>query len=185
MESEHVHGAMLSAWPNPDEAAREGIMRAFIRGRFDAYPAAMREISEAANVKLMFGENDGPPSSAALIIAALAPMWTEREKQLANIVHARPLVRRFAEAIEVELAENDGKPDWHGQGFDELICHLREEVEELAKVVKMYVQPFDFDTAEAEIRRQAISEAADVAAIAMMVADKIAKLSKNRGRDVR
>ena len=69
-------------------------------------------------------------------------------------------VRWFAERMEAELCANDYKGGWEDMLLADLLTRLREEVEELAEAVKMRA-------ATAHV----ISEAADVANFAMMIAD--------------
>lgn len=72
----------------------------------------------------------------------------------------RPVVKRFAEAMEKQLCANDHKGGWAGTEAFELLAHLREEYTELRRAMFPFVSP------EAVLR-----EAADVANFAMMIAD--------------
>ena len=73
-------------------------------------------------------------------------------------------VKRFAEAMENRLQENDHKPGWKNAKLPLLFRRLREEVDELFDATL----PID----EWEMNTEAIGkEAADVANFAMMIAD--------------
>lgn len=73
----------------------------------------------------------------------------------------RPEVVAFAVAMEKELRENDHKGGWKTEGISYFIEKLHEEVNELTKALG------DIKAT----KRRVLSEAADVANIAMMLAD--------------
>lgn len=75
-------------------------------------------------------------------------------------VELRPVVQWFAEQMELKLRENDHKGGWHEDDPESLVDRIREEVEELADEALEFERP-----------KSAIAEAADVANMAMMVAD--------------
>lgn len=70
----------------------------------------------------------------------------------------RPEVRKFAEAMEQRLRENEDKGGWEKCGLDYLVNRAVEEVQELVDVVKNGVDPL-------------LDEAADVANFLMMICD--------------
>lgn len=77
-------------------------------------------------------------------------------------IELRPEVRWFAEQMELKLRENDHKGGWSKCPVDYLFSRLGQEVMELDKALDFHI---DFDGA--------ISEAADVANFAMMIADNV------------
>lgn len=83
----------------------------------------------------------------------------------------RPSVLAFAEAMERELRENDWKGGWDDCTINFLIEKLEEETKELERIVQRdcpfcgkRMRPTEGDT-------DALSEAADVANIVMMIAE--------------
>lgn len=72
----------------------------------------------------------------------------------------RKEVRDFSQQMEIELKINDHKGSWHGARIEELLEHLKDEVRELEESVNLHYSP-----------ACVLSEAADVANMAMMVAD--------------
>lgn len=89
----------------------------------------------------------------------------------------RTEVNKFAEAMEVELKENDYKGGWKECSLDFLINKLEEEVNELKNMAKQYdyvrhkkLLP-NYEQAMEHNRKCLLSEAADVGNIAMMIAD--------------
>lgn len=85
----------------------------------------------------------------------------------------RPVVRAFAEAMERELRENEhkgGRDAWRKCYAEDLLDRVKEETNELAgEVCRLKPDP-----------QRALSEAADVANMAMMVADVLGGLSEKR-----
>ena len=77
----------------------------------------------------------------------------------------RSSVQWFAKHMEIELKENDHKPGWDSEPLDFLVMRLEDEVYELKQSV------FDDDRTNEDI----ISEAADVANFAMMIAERYRK----------
>ena len=77
-------------------------------------------------------------------------------------MHLRNAVLWFAAHMETELRNHDDRPGWDDDDTMDLFDHLKEEVRELRNAL---VDSSD-DSA-------IISEAADVANMAMMIADRI------------
>jgi NTP pyrophosphatase (non-canonical NTP hydrolase) len=121
---------------------------------------------------------DAVRSAFAELRAAKARGWKD---QLLSELHAklpsvRPLVLWFAQQIEAKLRENDDKkPGWHTETVPFLFNRLTEEVGEL--VLEITPEPWD--------KTAAIREAADVAGLAMMIADHMREggPSAERGRE--
>lgn len=80
----------------------------------------------------------------------------------------RPEVVAFAEAMEAKLNLNDHKEHWNKQSMSYLVQRLREEMLELRDKLNTPIK----DLEPGEI----LSEAADVANFAMMIADKASEL---------
>ena len=81
-------------------------------------------------------------------------------------------VRWFAEEMEKKLIANDHKTGWLDEDVDWLFTRLLEEVEEL----KVYLEKSDGMESNCPDYKDiagVISEAADVANFAMMIADRI------------
>lgn len=76
----------------------------------------------------------------------------------------RPEVKWFAKQMERKLIANDHKPHWHREETEWLLHRLVEEVKELLNAV--YMEP----------TVNIIDEAADVANIAMMIADNAERM---------
>jgi NTP pyrophosphatase (non-canonical NTP hydrolase) len=72
----------------------------------------------------------------------------------------RPAVQKFALAMETELRDNDHKGGWSGESTKELLARLHEETHEVWHATTY--------GASEEI---VLSECADVANFAMMIAD--------------
>lgn len=81
------------------------------------------------------------------------------------------LVASFAETMRETMRDNAYKGGWRSNSFTDLISMLREEVDELEKSVT--------DRESADI---VTAEAADVANVALMIADKVRLLEKHRQR---
>ena len=73
----------------------------------------------------------------------------------------RPSVQRFAEEMERKLRRNDLKGGWRNEQPWWLLCRLEEEVAELQRVL----------TRNNRSLRSVVGECADVANMAMMIAD--------------
>jgi len=103
----------------------------------------------------------------------------------ARLWQPRPVVRWFAAAMEVELRTNDHKGGWDDCTLGYLAKRLREEVDELvAAATEGHVNANVGDEGyrrapwtEADAAR-VLSEAADVANFAMMVADVCARRAR-------
>lgn len=78
--------------------------------------------------------------------------------------HLRPVVKWFAEMMELNLKSNDHKGGWLSDSSKALLKRLKEETKELGDVIKNYTS-----------FSQIIEEAADVANFAMMIADLAGK----------
>lgn len=84
-------------------------------------------------------------------------------------VYLRPELRSFVINMEDEMRANDhkGKDGWKHNSLDHLLNHLMDEVRELhAAMTKARTR-----TEQARYTEDVVSEAADVANVAMMVAD--------------
>jgi NTP pyrophosphatase (non-canonical NTP hydrolase) len=88
------------------------------------------------------------------------------EAKLKALKRLRPQVLRFAIAMEKKLRENDHKGGWEDCENDYLFGRLKEETEELLEAVEC-----SFDISSKEV----LSEAADVANFALMIADNYRK----------
>lgn len=74
----------------------------------------------------------------------------------------RPVVKWFAEQMELALIKNDHKNGWLNDDWDELYDRIKDEMKELYKECGKFTKD----------EEKIISEAADVANFAMMIADK-------------
>jgi hypothetical protein len=83
----------------------------------------------------------------------------------------RPVVVWFARAMERKLRENDHKPGWRGEDAGALLERVDDEIDELKRAVG--VRP----------PLVVLDEAADVANMAMMVADVCSKQERPDGWD--
>jgi NTP pyrophosphatase (non-canonical NTP hydrolase) len=94
----------------------------------------------------------------------------------------RPVVKWFAEQMERKLRDNDHKCGWNYEMLEFLSDKLGEECSEVQEALKKYLSedspiPIDdLDFAKVlelthEQRKEIIDEAADLANIAMMLAD--------------
>ncbi len=97
-----------------------------------------------------------------------------------------PTVERFTKVMRQKLEENEEKKGsdgaWRTSSLESLLEHLRDEVEELGKVVRQREHlPLGFKTSQAlhdEMTKEIAREAADVANLAMMVADVVGELGE-------
>lgn len=91
----------------------------------------------------------------------------------------RPWVDAFADAMERKLALNRHKGDregWQKKAGSQLTIMLRHEVAELCDAVER-ARPLDSGKPEGAAARLAVvNECADVANIAMMIADKVGEM---------
>lgn len=106
-------------------------------------------VDDKLRYRVLNGE--GTASDAERLLRALEPQVGQS---------LRPEVRWFAEQMEAALKRNDHKGGWKECGAIYLLSRLRQETNELEGVVY-------FNKSEKEI----ISEAADVANFAMMIAN--------------
>lgn len=84
-------------------------------------------------------------------------------------------VKRFAVAMRRKLRENRYKDGWQGETLAYLVDKLQEEVDELVElVISDNLHPSDII--------EALDEAADVANMAMMVADRFRLLLNELSR---
>jgi len=88
----------------------------------------------------------------------------------------RPEVAEFALAMEHELRNNDGKGGWEEEEFDYLLRRLREETDELERVL------FTRKHTAGGLSRVR-NEAADVANFAMMISDNFKRLVAEESED--
>lgn len=90
-------------------------------------------------------------------------------------VTPRPILLWFAEQMEFALRRNDHKGGWHEDEPQSLVDRIREEIEEMEAEACEYERPSG-----------AIAEAANVANMAMMVADHFREggPSRDQGHDV-
>jgi len=91
---------------------------------------------------------------------------------VSDTLDVREVVARFALLMEQKLRENDHKGGWDGDYPDALMERLRQEADELDRVLRRGDNPITSpagwsDSDCAEVAR----EAADVANFAMMIAD--------------
>ena len=84
----------------------------------------------------------------------------------------RQQVQWFARLMERELQENDDKGGWETCPDDYLVRRIDDERAELARLLRKLQRKIDrdVDLTPAEVE-QVLSEAADVANFAMMIAD--------------
>ena len=87
----------------------------------------------------------------------------------------RPEVKAMAILMEHELRKNDHKGGWKGDDIRGLMDHLRDEVAELAHVADPRIAPYVPKEARGVLEGPG-SEAADVANMALMVADNAGAL---------
>ena len=73
----------------------------------------------------------------------------------------RPVVKWFAEQMELALIKNDHKSGWLNDDWDELYDRIKDEMKELKKECEKFTKDDD----------KIIAEAADIANFAMMIAD--------------
>lgn len=85
------------------------------------------------------------------------------DRGLPSEVHltVRPLVARFALAMEARLQANEDKPHWKKQGLSVVWAHFEREVQELREELHQH----------GARAKETIHEAADVACCAAMIAD--------------
>ena len=81
-------------------------------------------------------------------------------------------VRWFAKEMEKKLKANDHKPGWFGEDVEWLFIRLKEEVEELKNILKKS-GAMECNYPDCRDIPDIISEAADVANFAMMIAGRI------------
>jgi NTP pyrophosphatase (non-canonical NTP hydrolase) len=92
-------------------------------------------------------------------------------------IQLRPIVRWFAEQMELKLLENEHKGGWQNDSPEDLMARVFEEAQELRDTHRTADAVCDardrlLPTETRRARRPlVVSEAADVANMAMMVAD--------------
>lgn len=96
-----------------------------------------------------------------------------------------PTVDKFAKQMREKLQENEEKGNdgaWHSSSVESLLDRLKEEVEELEKVIHQRNHlPMNFKNAQAlheEMTKEIVREAADVGNMAMMIADVVGGLGE-------
>lgn len=95
-------------------------------------------------------------------------IYKEPEQTEETPIKPRESVQWFAEVMENKLRENDHKGGWDECNIDWLIHRLYQEAEELWREVRSNDKNY----------QNIISESADVADFAMMIADKARKEAK-------
>jgi NTP pyrophosphatase (non-canonical NTP hydrolase) len=95
-------------------------------------------------------------------------IYNEPEQTVETPIKPRESVQWFAEVMENKLRENDHKGGWDECHIDWLIHRLYQEAEELWREVRSNDKNY----------QNIISESADVANFAMMIADKARKEAK-------
>ena len=97
-----------------------------------------------------------------------------------------PTVDKFARKMRQKLEENEaekgGDGTWLGSSLVGLMEHLKEEVEELERIIDQRNNiPMHFKTSQAlheEMTKEIVREAADVGNMAMMIADVVGGLGE-------
>ena len=122
-------------------------------------------------------------ASYSMELAAAGEIAAIRERKLeaeaARWQALRPEVQIFAEAMERKLRENDHKGGWDDMPSRWLRGRLAGEVRELEAAIAAYIDKIDICNREQDLSksRQAIlSECADIANFAMMIADNCKSL---------
>lgn len=88
----------------------------------------------------------------------------------------RSSVEWFAKRMEVELRANDHKGGWDRMGLGEISTRVHQEAKELSRVLATFREQHATGFIPIETIHSIISEAADVANFAMMLADNARKL---------
>lgn len=96
--------------------------------------------------------------------------------------YRRPVVMWFAGLMESKLREHDDLPGWRGDSDHFLLERLKEEQAELASEVEGEGGGTEWDIIMRHVRIQ--KEAADVANMAMMLADNSRETIKHLSREV-
>jgi hypothetical protein len=84
----------------------------------------------------------------------------------------RPEVRRFSLVMERELRENDYKGHWRGAPMHRVLAHLAGKLVAAARELVLNIDP----TVELTPNATTLSECADVANLALIVADVAGEL---------
>lgn len=87
----------------------------------------------------------------------------------------RPAIRRFAEAMETVLRENDKKGGWKDCDDTYLLGRLNEEISELKEEIGCLAMPAEFYTGPYRQQFVIQKEAVDVANFCMMIFDNHAQ----------
>lgn len=96
----------------------------------------------------------------------------------------RPTVSRFAQVMERKLQKHDhdwGPKGWEGGDPFSLLSKCGHELDELQRALRKALPELGWHTAEPESLVSVAEEAADVANMAMMVADSIGALERADG----
>lgn len=121
--------------------------------------AYLHNQSGATLARFTLGSSDDC-EAAIEAVNAMPEMLEAHQRQSEILTYLRPEVLRFAQAMEEELRRNDHKGGWKNMTDVSLILRIQEECDEL-KMVTWNDRP----------AREILSEAADVANFAMMLAD--------------
>jgi NTP pyrophosphatase (non-canonical NTP hydrolase) len=103
------------------------------------------------------------------------------------VEHLRPEVLAFARLMERELRANDHKPGWKNDRIGQLAPRVVQEADELLRAVRRLEERWgehlcggpdrgSVRMSDADMRQSVVEEAADVANMAMMVADVLGAL---------
>jgi len=144
-----------------------------VRGVGGAFDAGIEAAAKACEVEaenclgvMVAGDNEGAMRMQAMAGALMTAAGDIRGLSGLALGGLRPEVIAFACLMEHELRNNDHKSGWKGESPLRLAKRVVEEADELKEVA------FDADTWGAERFRERVGEeAADVANMAMMVAD--------------
>ena len=115
------------------------------------------------------GGNTIPPQVRACV--------EEESEASESAVVMRLSVKRFAAAMEAELAANDHKGGWEHDSAGALLRRLAQEVEELRRALQKRVPARlaggrEHHRVRSELQAAVLSEAADIANFAMMIAEQ-------------
>jgi len=89
------------------------------------------------------------------------------DRGVADATGIRPIILEFAKQMEAKLAKNDHKDHWREAGLQSIFAHFRAEVDELKEALM-----------EGHSTEEVVSEACDVALMAMMCADIIKSMGE-------
>lgn len=142
-----------------------------------------QQAARIAELKAAIERHDESADNYTKIIKDLAVKNSELEAELVRMqkiiqgepeMVLRPEVRAFADAMERKLQQNDHKGGWGNMPSSWLFRRLRAEMEELEAVRKTYIDAIEMREPNKDLstlREAILSECADVANFAMMIAD--------------